>query len=631
MRAPGLTWFLAAVLSATPLAAQSIETFPTPPQGLADSERPPGFVASIEGGASLTRAGDTVPLDLNAPVIDGDRVSVDSGFVELRWPDGTALFLDTRTVLDVVSPERMRLSGGQARYVAGRRAPAGMWVVYTPAGEVRLDMALDSLLVVDGRSGSPALEAFSLAGELTVINDRGQVTASEGESVRAEAFRAPMSARGGMPGGGLLAWSNARLADQPGPGNQQQGITRMGDVEYDVNDDYAYDQTLVRYGTWDRDPEYGAVWFPRAPETWRPYHYGRWDFAGRYGYIWVGSDPWSYRTHHYGRWGHRAGRWFWIPGRTWAPAWVSWAVGPGYVSWSPLGYDNRPVFSFNVSVGSTYYHRYGDRYDGWSGWTVVPSDRWRSRGRVDRYAVNPRQLPVNVRGAFVTQSVAPGRGGLSRGGRDGYAVPRSGLGDIQRRNGTPPRVERNAPGYVPSPDRAGRPNVTPYDRTQGASDRRGVPQVAPQPRSDTPAGAIRRPSGRDAGGGYPTYQPRTASPGIDTNRAEPRRYEPAGRAPRVEPPGPARPAYVPREAPRDTPRDEPRRYEPRQRVPREDAGGSGNYSRPEPQAPRSSDQGAARARQRDSSPSSEGRASAPSGGERARPNRVPPPRPPRER
>ena len=35
--------------------------------------------------------------------------------------------------------------------------------------------------------------------------------------------------------------------------------------------------------------------------------------------------------------------WYWIPGRTWGPAWVSWAVGGGYVGWCPLGWRDRPV------------------------------------------------------------------------------------------------------------------------------------------------------------------------------------------------------------------------------------------------------------------------------------------------
>ena len=54
--------------------------------------------------------------------------------------------------------------------------------------------------------------------------------------------------------------------------------------------------------------------------------------------------------------------WFWIPGRTWGAAWVSWASAPGYVSWCPLGWNNRPLIQINVFSGR----------DRWHPWTVVP-------------------------------------------------------------------------------------------------------------------------------------------------------------------------------------------------------------------------------------------------------------------
>ena len=68
------------------------------------------------------------------------------------------------------------------------------------------------------------------------------------------------------------------------------------------------------------------------------------DYYARFGWTWIGGGAWGWPTHHYGRWGvSGAGAWFWIPGAQWGPAWVSWAVAPDYVSWCPLGCDNRPV------------------------------------------------------------------------------------------------------------------------------------------------------------------------------------------------------------------------------------------------------------------------------------------------
>ena len=82
-------------------------------------------------------------------------------------------------------------------------------------------------------------------------------------------------------------------------------------------------------------PIYGYVWYPRVTVGWRPYHHGRWSFAARSAGSGSASIVWAWPTHHYGRWGYGSNRWFWIPGRRWAPAWVSWAYAPGYVELVP--------------------------------------------------------------------------------------------------------------------------------------------------------------------------------------------------------------------------------------------------------------------------------------------------------
>ena len=142
-----------------------------------------------------------------------------------------------------------------------------------------------------------------------------------------------------------------------------------------------------------------------------PYYYGRWDTLRPWGWTWIGSDPWAWPTHHYGRWGFSAGAWFWIPGRTWGPAWVSWAYAPGYVSWCPLGWNNRAVFGFSNFGGHGRY-----RYDPWNAWTVVPH-RGFGRGYVNVNVVNSTHIDVRTRSAFVVRDTSPD----SRG----YAVPRS--------------------------------------------------------------------------------------------------------------------------------------------------------------------------------------------------------------
>ncbi|MFL5434203.1 MAG: DUF6600 domain-containing protein [Myxococcales bacterium] len=102
-------------------------------------------------------------------------------------------------------------------------------------------------------------------------------------------------------------------------------------------DEQVFVERLSPYGHWDFVPDYGQVWVPAVATGWRPYWYGHWVLT-EWGWTFVSEDPWGWATYHYGRWGFTAGTgWFWVPGRVWGPAWVSWRYGDGYCAWSPLG------------------------------------------------------------------------------------------------------------------------------------------------------------------------------------------------------------------------------------------------------------------------------------------------------
>ncbi len=108
-----------------------------------------------------------------------------------------------------------------------------------------------------------------------------------------------------------------------------------------------YDE-LSPYGDWVDDSQYGSAWCPRnVGSTWRPYSDGRW-VDSEYGWTWASEEPFGWATYHYGRWAFdpRYG-WIWVPGTVWAPAWVSWQYGGGYVGWAPL----PPSVGFDLNVG----------------------------------------------------------------------------------------------------------------------------------------------------------------------------------------------------------------------------------------------------------------------------------------
>jgi hypothetical protein len=56
-------------------------------------------------------------------------------------------------------------------------------------------------------------------------------------------------------------------------------------------------------------------------------------------------------TYHYGRWDLSAQfGWYWVPQTQWAPAWVSWHSGGGYVGWAPLYPSSRFARSGSLEV-----------------------------------------------------------------------------------------------------------------------------------------------------------------------------------------------------------------------------------------------------------------------------------------
>ena len=99
--------------------------------------------------------------------------------------------------------------------------------------------------------------------------------------------------------------------------------------------EYFHDQ-LSPYGQWVQREGYGAVWVPQVHAGWRPYTTGHWVYTDQ-GWAWVADEPWGWAAFHYGRWYYDPEiGWAWVPGTVWAPAWVAWRHGGGYLGWAPL-------------------------------------------------------------------------------------------------------------------------------------------------------------------------------------------------------------------------------------------------------------------------------------------------------
>ncbi len=359
----------------------------------------PAHISVVDGAAVLERDGRNETAPASMPLLAGDRVRTQNGRVEILYSDGSTLHLDTNSVVDFQSDEVIRLLDGRVRLnIAGPRrrvdyridAPSA-WVQIPTPGEYRISVITSER--------EPEVELAVLRGSADLVNEDGRTSLGAGERAFARA--------GGSPSSAYIFNSAAWDAfDRWSEGRRDSRLGVSAEYLPDVVQPYA--STFNEYGYWQNVPTYGHVWYPRVRPGWRPYYYGRWNNFRPWGWTWIGSDPWAWPTHHFGRWGFNAGAWFWIPGRTWGPAWVSWAYAPDYVSWCPLGWDNRAVFGFNFSRGY--------RYNPWNAWTVV-RHRGFGTGFVNLNVVNVTHIDVRTRSSFVVRDTAPDF--------RGYAVPRA--------------------------------------------------------------------------------------------------------------------------------------------------------------------------------------------------------------
>jgi hypothetical protein len=228
-----------------------------------------------------------------------------------------------------------------------------------------------------------------------------------------------------------------------------------------VSEDFVY--ALEPYGRWIRHRRFGEVWVPAdLPRDWRPYEYGHWVYTDEWGWFWV-SDPeeedWGWIAFHYGRWAFERGLgWFWVPGDEWAPAWVDWRYGDGYVGWAPLPpdpyiavYEADPLFWVFVAVRHLTQPR-------WRHYAVESRHRaaWLRRSHVvnrtfgvrgARLAVNPGLSPAFVaaqtHSALPAYRVRPRVLGRTQGVAGAVQVNRA---DLRAGRGTQPRGRSRSSG-----------------------------------------------------------------------------------------------------------------------------------------------------------------------------------------
>ena len=443
---------------------------------LAAAQSPaPAHIARVDGGVGLERAGVVYDATPGTLFVEGDRLSTTGGRAEVLWDVGGALRIDTYTTVDLLSADLLRLTQGRLAVDVASGGVAGPpWRIDTPAATVELQDTGQYLVAVFKGPGAVEVEVSVVAGTAALVSDFGVSTVSTGQRASVFEGRPPsapswFNAAASDP---LLAWIDA------GPYAAPVGYASS---QYLPGQLVTYAGVFAQYGAWQPHSTYGRVWYPKVRHGWRPYHHGRWRHVDRYGWVWVGRDPWAWPTHHYGRWGFTANvGWYWIPAARWGPAWVHWAVAPGYVGWTPLGWNGRPAVAFfsrhhrgfsrdDTRFGSRHWRAgrfsgssrrdrsLGDNPDPWDAWTLVPRDRFDGHDVTSAALDRERAVRAASTVAFATQPTAPlavprGSVSQSRGAVVGRAVPRpagtpsSRAPLLERDRGSAPAFSSRQPG-----------------------------------------------------------------------------------------------------------------------------------------------------------------------------------------
>jgi len=462
-----------------------------------------GRVRFLEGDLSVQRTGEGQVEEgtLNSPVTPGDRLTTGDGRAEIGLADGTVLWLDAGTRLDV-----RNLADLDNRYESTDlfALESGSVRIETPDFDskvktYRVDTEFGSVYVLSRGSfrveiddGSTTLYSFRGVAELS--GDDGSVLVRTGERSSVQSGRIPYDPR---------RFNTARLDDFDRFVESRQEAYLSDDrteppqdiVQQVPNEVHPYMNELSFYGSWRSVPDYGWVWRPQYTGSWGPYVNGYWTWCPT-GWVWVSYDPWGWAPYHFGRWDFVVDTgWVWIPGRIWSGAWVSFAVGPSYVGWCPLNYYNRPVFHdvTIINAVTVNVNRLEPR-----GWRFVPVDRFGDPGS-QRGVLRPDRLP---RGSeVVITSKLPRfdpRGTAERPERGARLV------DTVRANRAP------LPAAV---DRDNRPvSFREREKISETRNRRGSPGSPEQGRGQVQRGRPGPPTG-------PTTQP---APSGSTTRPRPR-------------------------------------------------------------------------------------------------------------
>ncbi|TXC65881.1 hypothetical protein FSC37_07495 [Piscinibacter aquaticus] len=336
-----------------------------PSQRADDAVDPPGRVgrlSEVQGQVWLYHPadGEWEAAQRNRPLTSGDRLATDGGArTEVRI-GSTTLRLDGATEIEVLRLDDDRIAlqlhnGSVAVRIRSREQVEG-FELRTQEGRFTVQ-----------RTGRYRFDRADEASFATVLSGRAYYeTQNNALSINAGQRAEFWIDRANVPQYSIIEPERDAFAGWVA--ERDRSDDRSASTRY-VSPEMTGVEDLDRYGSWQDNPEYGALWVPRAVAPgWAPYTTGRWAWVAPWGWTWIDEAPWGFAPFHYGRWVYVGSSWCWSPGTyvrrpVYAPALVAWIGGPRLsiginiggggpaVGWVPLAPREVYVPYYRVSPG----------------------------------------------------------------------------------------------------------------------------------------------------------------------------------------------------------------------------------------------------------------------------------------
>ena len=321
------------------LALVCLSGLPARAQETAPSIETPAHISFVDGAAVLERDGRIDSEIMSMPLLEGDRVRTQGGRVEVLFADGSALHLDANTVVDFQSDDVIRMLDGRIRLAIAGRARDVSYRIDAPSAWVQIDDPGEYRVAVLREAD---VELAVLRGAAELVNEQGRSFIRAGERTFARAGSAPSAPYvfNSAAWDSFDRWSEAAA-------RQRIGVS----AQYLPNDVRPYASSFDTYGDWRYEQPYGYVWYPRcqrrlAAVSLRPVDEPasvRLDMDRRRSLGLADASLWAL-----GVLGRRHGSGF--PDAIGDRPGSRGPTRPNYVSWCPLGWNNRPVFTSSTST-----------------------------------------------------------------------------------------------------------------------------------------------------------------------------------------------------------------------------------------------------------------------------------------